>query len=487
MIRISTIFIAICMVLITASLGLILYSVAGLSVSESGLVALTALTLLILYNAVSLRLRDRSDVRDQISDLSQGTTNLARQVTEFGRRIGTIEARLAASDSRDQHDHIYSVMSEIDELGSLVQQLADSVAAHDELLSAAARLAATRPATPVLPPAVAPAPLAPIAAAPPHPVADHAPPASVPAPREQIAAVPAAPERPAVSAATIRNAIAANRIDLYLQPIVSLPQRKVRFYETVSRLRDDDDQVLSATDFLATAESTGLIGQIDYMVMFRCVQVLRRLHLRSQDVGMFCNVSAMTLGNRDVFAQCLDFLETNRSLAHALVFEFRHEALRGLGPVESENLATLARLGYSFSVDNVTDLRIDGRALADRGVRYIKVPASLLLGQEQVSAVDIHAADLSSLLERFGINLIAEKIEGERSVIDLLDYEVRFGQGFLFSTPRPLRPENAAQTATGKPAGKAAPAPKPQAAASVPPAAKRPVPSESARDRKSVV
>lgn len=479
MIRISTIFIAICMVLIAASLGLILYSVAGLTVSESGLVALTALTFLILYNAVSLRLRDRSDVHGQISDLSQGTADLARQVAEFGRRLGAVEVRLASNDTSGQ-DRLHSVMGEIEELGSLVQHLANSVAAHDELLTAATRLAATRPSAPAAPAAA----MAPVAEAVTPPVSHTAPAPTVASDEPVAAAPPTASEPPRASAATIRSAIAANRIDLYLQPVVSLPQRKVRFYETVSRLRDDSDKVLTAADFISTAESTGLIGQIDYMVMFRCVQVLRRLHLRSQDIGMFCNMSTVTLGNPDVFAQCLDFLEANRSLAHALVFEFRHDALRSIGPMESENLATLARLGYSFSVDNVTDLRIDGRALADRGVRYIKVPAAVLLDQKQGSAADIHAADLSSLLERFGISLIAEKIEGERSVIDLLDYDVRFGQGFLFSAPRPLRQETAAQT---PPADKnadsrsAAPAPKAAPVAATQPATMRPVAHESAR------
>ena len=87
MIRISTIFIAICMVLVAASLGLILYSMAGISGTESAIVALTALTFLILYNAVSMRLRDRTDVGSQIADLSRGTADLARQVAEFGRRL----------------------------------------------------------------------------------------------------------------------------------------------------------------------------------------------------------------------------------------------------------------------------------------------------------------------------------------------------------------------------------------------------------------
>src|ERR1700674_5595533 len=76
MIRISTIFIAICMVLVAASLGLILYSVAGISGMESAIVALAALTVLILYNAVSMRLRDRTDVGGQIADLSRGTADL---------------------------------------------------------------------------------------------------------------------------------------------------------------------------------------------------------------------------------------------------------------------------------------------------------------------------------------------------------------------------------------------------------------------------
>jgi cyclic-di-GMP phosphodiesterase, flagellum assembly factor TipF len=40
--------------------------------------------------------------------------------------------------------------------------------------------------------------------------------------------------------------------------------------------------------------------------------------------------------------------------------------------------------------------------------------------------------------------LIAERIEGERAVVDLLDYDVRFGQGFLFAPPRPLRAEGGA-------------------------------------------
>jgi cyclic-di-GMP phosphodiesterase, flagellum assembly factor TipF len=231
--------------------------------------------------------------------------------------------------------------------------------------------------------------------------------------------------------------------------MVTLPQRKVRFYEAVTRLRDERDQVLPAEDFIGIAEAAGLIGRVDHMVMVRCVQVLRRLMVRNKDVGVFCNMAAATLSGSENFPQCLDFLEANRALAPSFILEFKQSTFRNLGPVETEHLAALAQRGYRFSMDHVTDLRIEPRELADRGVRYIKVPAALLLDPKQTAVSDIHPTDLSDLLGRFGIDLIAERIEGERAVVDLLDYDVRFGQGFLFAPPRPVRPEGATSTAGG--------------------------------------
>src|ERR1700744_5769485 len=137
MIRISTIFIAICMVLVAASLGMILYSVAGISITDSAVVALTALTFLILYNAVSMRLRDRTDVGSQIADLSRGTADLARQIAEFGRRLAAVEGRVASANSANA-DRIQNAVGEINELGGLVKHLAASVAHHEEMLSTAA-------------------------------------------------------------------------------------------------------------------------------------------------------------------------------------------------------------------------------------------------------------------------------------------------------------------------------------------------------------
>src|SRR6185436_16781669 len=123
------------------------------------------------------------------------------------------------------------------------------------------------------------------------------------------------------------------------------------------------------------------------------------------------------------------------------MLEMRQNTLRAMGPLETESLAALRKLGFRFCIDQVTDLRMEPRDLGERGIRYVKVAADFLLGKAGASGSDIHAADLSDLLGRYGISLIGERIEAESQVVDLLDFDVRYGQGFLFSPPRPVRAE----------------------------------------------
>jgi cyclic-di-GMP phosphodiesterase TipF (flagellum assembly factor) len=237
----------------------------------------------------------------------------------------------------------------------------------------------------------------------------------------------------------IAQAIEAQRVDLYLQPIVTLPQRKVRYYEAMSRLRTEEGEIVPAADFIDAAEAAGLMPRIDNLLVFRSVQVTRRLQLKSRDVGVFCNISASTLNDAVHFRQFLDFMDANRALGDSLILEFTQKAYRNFGPIEQESLSALAERGFRFSMDNVADLRMEPRDLAERSFRFLKVPAKLLLNKAVGAQSDIHPEDLADLLARSGIDLIAERIENESMVLDLLDYDVRFGQGFLFSVPRPVR------------------------------------------------
>ena len=50
--------------------------------------------------------------------------------------------------------------------------------------------------------------------------------------------------------------------------------------------------------------------------------------------------------------------------------------------------------------------------------------------------------DLKKLVERHGLNLIAEHVEDERTALRLLDLGVDFAQGYLFGEPRAVRDDS---------------------------------------------
>jgi len=411
MLRLGAIFVVVCMVVIAASTGAALYLLLGLKVTEATIVAIAVLTGLAIYNAVSTRLRDRTDLSAQIADLSRGTADLARQVAELGRRTATLEGqgkRGADSAMEQTRSTTEAVATELGELGTLVKQLAETVALHE--LKFAKDFVVGSDFTPTPSPAA----------------------------KSGISSSSNDQERQAM-AESVRSAIDDSRVDLYLQPVVTLPQRKVRYYEALTRLRNVDGTVMQPDNFLEAAEAGNMMSRIDKLLVFRSVQVVRRLQLKNREIGLFCNISASTINDPQVFPEILQFLDANRALASSITLEFRQSALRAMGPLEIEGLASLRQLGFRFCMDRVTDLRMEPRDLGERGIRYVKVPAALLLGEATNS--DIHAADLSDLLGRFGISLIVERIEAEAQVVDLLEFDVRFGQGFLFSQPRPVRAE----------------------------------------------
>jgi cyclic-di-GMP phosphodiesterase TipF (flagellum assembly factor) len=258
---------------------------------------------------------------------------------------------------------------------------------------------------------------------------------------------------------TVREALAENRVDLYLQPVVALPQRKTVFYESFSRLRDESGRVLMPTEYLSVAEPAGLVTAIDNLLLFRCVQIVRRLAKQDRRVGIFCNISMASLGDDDFFPQFLDLMAANRDLAGALIFELGQAAFESRGAVESRNMGRLADLGFRFSVDKVTDLDFDLQDFARADVKFVKVAAQMLL--EQVVEIegrlvlrampDLAAEDFAALTRRYGMQLIAEKIENERQVVDILELDLPYGQGHLFGEPRAIRDQVLAET--GSPPG----------------------------------
>jgi cyclic-di-GMP phosphodiesterase TipF (flagellum assembly factor) len=237
----------------------------------------------------------------------------------------------------------------------------------------------------------------------------------------------------------VRHAIGEGHIDLALQSIVQLPQRRVRFYECYARLNLRTGKVLEAKEAVPVAEAANLAAQFDAEVISQAVMIARRLASRNPKTCLFVNLSRAALSEASFFDKLIELLEGNSDLAPNLVFEFRQEDVREFSAVDIEGAAAIRECGFRFSLDTMHDMRMDFADLAEAGFRYIKIPIDMLLDPAPSQMGDIHPMDLSTLVARHGIDLVIERVETEAQIIDALEYNAPFGQGLLFSTPKVVR------------------------------------------------
>ncbi len=253
----------------------------------------------------------------------------------------------------------------------------------------------------------------------------------------------------------VREALLENRVELHLQPIVQLPQRKTAFYEGFTRLKDATGRLILPQEFIPAAEQAGLMSTIDNVLMFRCVQIVRKLMKQDRRVGIFCNLSPSALGDEHFFPQFLEFMRENRDLSGSVIFEISQASHEARTSVEARAMAKLVDLGFRFSIDKVTNAAIDLPDLERAGVRYVKIAARIITeqilhgGVRPKSAItrEIAATDVAAVLQRYGLDLIAERVESEESVLEVLDLEVPYGQGHLFGAPRAIKDSLLEETA----------------------------------------
>ena len=419
-------FIAFCMTLIAASAGAALHYAAGISAVEAAFCALALLFGLLAVESVSARARDRAETNERIESMARACAEIARQVSDLNIRIDKVET----APVQELKSHTDPIAKEIGDLATLVEDLAKTVSEHDSMLAQKQIFSNS--------PAVAAGTV--LSASPPPPAVN---------PLGQL--------KDNEVAVLIRDALANERIDVHLQPIVTLPQRKVRFYEAVSRLRLPEGKLIEAKHFIGATRRSNAVLPLDENLVNSSLQVFRRLAAKSRDVGIFFNLAPETLSDRVTMSAIMDALDENKSIAPSLFVEIAQNDFRSPNAVYRESLHQLREHGFRFAIDHVTDLHIDPQAMAERGVRYLKISAELLLGRVPQTGAQVHPADLVDLLGRYGIDLIAEKVENEATAVDLLDYNLGFGQGTLFSPPRPIRSDLLKAEVTEFPAPEAKP------------------------------
>jgi cyclic-di-GMP phosphodiesterase TipF (flagellum assembly factor) len=249
----------------------------------------------------------------------------------------------------------------------------------------------------------------------------------------------------------IAQALEADGIELHLQPIVALPQCKVRFYEAFARLRLMNGTLLDPSEFLPLIERLGLAPDFDRRILERAMAVARHLVARGSEAIVGVNLSACSVDEPGFLRSLAGLLEASPEILGRIVLELPQANWRRLDAGQKAALSALRDRGVPLSLHRARDVAFDARALAearamaDLGLRFMKLPADAMVaaaGQEDAhSSPGVGVRDFASALRREGVRLVAERVECEEAVPALIGLGVPLAQGFVFAAPRAVRAE----------------------------------------------
>ena len=237
----------------------------------------------------------------------------------------------------------------------------------------------------------------------------------------------------------LRQALAAERLDLRFQPIVCLQTGTVDSVETLLRWNCPQRGAVSPMEFIELAEETGLIVPIGQWVfreaMTRMLEWERCYADAPRPRRLSVNVSVRQLHAGCLTEQVLEALEQTGFPAHRLAIEITESALCEDPEAARKQLEPLREMGVEVHLD---DFGIGYSSLAylqRLPIDCLKIDKSFVAAMsDNVDARQIVQA-IVDLGHGLGKRVVAEGIETMEQLEQVKTLGCDYGQGFHFARP----------------------------------------------------
>lgn len=236
----------------------------------------------------------------------------------------------------------------------------------------------------------------------------------------------------------LRWAIERQQLRVYYQPIVSLKNNRISGFEALVRWQHPTRGIVSPVEFIPLAEETGLIGLIDRWVLreaCRQVAMWQEAFPSLAPLTLSVNLSGIELSQLGLIERIDQILRESGVRRRTLKLEITESKLTGNTSFEIGILQQLKALGIQLSID---DFGTGYSCLA----RLHQMPIDTLkIDRSFVSQMSVDSESLEivrtiiTLAHSLGMDAIAEGVESEFQMEQLVELECEYGQGYFFSKP----------------------------------------------------
>lgn len=234
-------------------------------------------------------------------------------------------------------------------------------------------------------------------------------------------------------------AIRDGELSAHLQPIVATNTGQIVACEALARWQRKDGSWLPPSEFIPIAEETGLINQIDYLMMTKATDALRRINEhREQQVALSINVSPRLFHTKD---QALDHwmqLVREASQSVPITVEITERLLIEENQRTAFALSELSQIGVRISIDDFGTGYSSLSYLTRFPVTGLKIDRSFVNGIGRNLTSEPVIETILAMAHKLGISVVAEGVETATQLEYLTRLQCDCVQGYFLGRPMAL-------------------------------------------------
>ncbi len=245
----------------------------------------------------------------------------------------------------------------------------------------------------------------------------------------------------------IREALEEQRFVLHAQPIVPLQGAGPLRHELLVRMVGKSGELIPPSAFLAHAERSGLIQELDRWVVGRAISLLASERYGADDVCFEVNLSARSIIDPELVTVIAAELAGSGVHPRQLIFEVTEtEAILNLDRAKVF-AHRIRELGCGFALDDFGRGFASFWSLKQLPFDNLKIDGAFIEGLAGDTANQVFVEAVVKLARLSGTKTIAEYVGDEETFELLRSYGVDYAQGFYLGKPTPLEAAEARSAA----------------------------------------
>lgn len=232
-------------------------------------------------------------------------------------------------------------------------------------------------------------------------------------------------------ATRIKSALMANRFRLVQQPIASLVGEGDTMVDLVVRMLDDKGAEVLPSEFLAAAQRTDLMKNIDRWVVGAAMSYCAA----RKPYRVFVRISRDSLRDQTLGTWLQQQLRASGVDPRRLVFEVPEDLATAYLKETKELQALIRPLGFELAIENFGAGRDQAQLLSNVPVRYVKIDGALMQGLANDRSLQEQVKALVEMATTAGARTIAERVEDANTMAVLWQLGVEFVQGYFVDAP----------------------------------------------------